>query len=274
MPSVEPSSTATSARSRKLWRRMETAAARTVPAASRAGRRTATRGTGAATLVVAADGGRRLVGLDVVRRAPRPARVGVVLAEDRIGGLAAEPDRGVVVAGRSEAHDLPAGGRGDEVLAAPLLAGVDVGDVHLDHREGDRLQAVVQRVARVGEGAGVDDEAAGLLAVLLDEVDEGALVVRLEAPHLAPVGRAGLGDHASRCRGAWWRRRPPARARRAGSGSVRSRAGSSRPPDLPRRLPDRGGVGDDVPLYRPAAGAGESAAPRAAPPRCASCRGP
>ena len=54
----------------------------------------------------------------------------------------------------------------------------DVADVDLDGRRLGGHQRVVERVAVVGERAGVDDHA--IVVALLQAVDEGALVVRLE----------------------------------------------------------------------------------------------
>ena len=73
----------------------------------------------------------------------------------------------------------------------------------------------------VGVGAGVEDDAVGLLARLLDPVDQLALRVGLaevdgRGPAPAPAPRCGGG-----CPPASRRRRSPARERRSGSGSAR-----------------------------------------------------
>ena len=58
------------------------------------------------------------------------------------------------------------------------LARVDVADVHLDRGLVDALDRVAQRVARVAERAGVDDDRVEV--EVLESVDQRALVVRLE----------------------------------------------------------------------------------------------
>ena len=67
------------------------------------------------------------------------------------------------------------------------LAGVDVGQVHLDKGDADRRQGVAQRNAgvRVGRRVG-DDEACALFARGLHPVDQRALAVALETAHLDP----------------------------------------------------------------------------------------
>jgi hypothetical protein len=70
-------------------------------------------------------------------------------------------------------------------MAAPGLARVAVRHVHLDHREGHGLDAVVQRDAVLGESARVDDGARRVVDVLLHEVEQRAFVIRLEDHQLA-----------------------------------------------------------------------------------------
>ena len=53
-------------------------------------------------------------------------------------------------------------------------------DVYLDGRDGDGLEGIEDRHARVRVGRRVDDDAVDLAVGLLDLVDDAALVVRLE----------------------------------------------------------------------------------------------
>ena len=57
---------------------------------------------------------------------------------------------------------------GDHRGAAPLLALVDVRQVHLDDRHVEDLERVVDRVAVVRPGAGVDDQAVGVAVGVVD----------------------------------------------------------------------------------------------------------
>ena len=52
------------------------------------------------------------------------------------------------------------------------LALVDVGDMHLDDREFAGVQGVEDGDRRVREGGGIDDDAAGPLARLMNPVDD------------------------------------------------------------------------------------------------------
>ena len=69
-------------------------------------------------------------------------------------------------------------------MPAPLLALVDVRQVHLDERDGERLERVVDRPRVVRPGPGIDDQAVGRPERLVEEADVLALVVRLPAAHL------------------------------------------------------------------------------------------
>ena len=177
-------------------------------------------------------------------RSPEPAR-GLRPLSERTRGTAPvsaqQPLRGEEVPARPEARDLrrgtPARRRSPRRNASRAwtferctsMAG-----------QRHRLQAVVERDARVREGAGVDDDAARLLPVLVEEVEDAApswfdwkaftstsqpaQVCRTISLH---VGEGVCG------------RTSPARARRAGSGWGRSRAGSWRLPDLLHRRAHR-----------------------------------
>ena len=65
---------------------------------------------------------------------------------------------GHLVAVRSEADEARGDEVGDDRLPPPLLPLVDVGQVHLDDRDRERLERVVDRPRVVRERAGVDDD--------------------------------------------------------------------------------------------------------------------
>ena len=48
----------------------------------------------------------------------------------------------------------------------------------------DRFERVTQRIAVVGQGAGIDDDAGGSWAFLLQKVHNGAFVIGLEAANI------------------------------------------------------------------------------------------
>ena len=81
------------------------------------------------------------------------------------------------VAGVSFPCDNLPGDVADNGVAAPLLAGVDVGEVHLDRGDSHSLYGVSEGVAVMGERTGVDDDALAVLAFLVDLVDEGTFVI-------------------------------------------------------------------------------------------------
>jgi hypothetical protein len=79
---------------------------------------------------------------------------------------------------------------------------VHVGDVHLDGRQVACNDGVAQGVAVVAEGARVDDQSIRVGLMLLDEVNERALVVGLAVEHLGTqLFRASLDalDHFHEC---------------------------------------------------------------------------
>lgn len=63
---------------------------------------------------------------------------------------------------------------------AEVFARLYGADVYLDGRDGDGLEGVEDRDARVRVSRRVDDDAVDLAVGLLDLVDDAALVVRLE----------------------------------------------------------------------------------------------
>src|SRR5579885_1381813 len=64
-----------------------------------------------------------------------------------------------------------------------LLARVDIGEMYLDHGEGHGLDGIVQRHAGMGVAAGVDDGARDRVDMLVQAVDQRALVIGLERQH-------------------------------------------------------------------------------------------
>ena len=69
-------------------------------------------------------------------------------------------------------------------MAAPFLARMAVRDVHLDDRERHGLDAVVQRDAELREARRVEDGPRHLAHVLVEGIDQHALVVRLHEDEL------------------------------------------------------------------------------------------
>src|SRR5262249_41602478 len=83
--------------------------------------------------------------------------------------------------------------RRDMGAMAEALARKDVADVDLDNGQLDRGDRVANGDRGVGVGAGIDDDAGGLVGGgLVDQVDELALVVRLAEFELEPVARGGV----------------------------------------------------------------------------------
>ena len=98
------------------------------------------------------------------------------------GELSAFEQRGQPeqIAPGAETANLPAAGRRDDRGVAERLAGMDVAEVDLDGRQPHGGDRVPQRVGIVRERAGVDQDALGPAARLVDGIDQRALVVRLE----------------------------------------------------------------------------------------------
>src|SRR5690606_31928006 len=100
------------------------------------------------------------------------------------------------VAVGAEARDLP-GADGRHHRAPPeRLARVDVGQVHLDGGQPDGRNGVAQRVAVVGERAGINDDGVKSPAGAVKRVDELAFVVRLEKLHFGAQLGGRCGQHA------------------------------------------------------------------------------
>lgn len=82
------------------------------------------------------------------------------------------------------------GGKACQACIAHLtevLARLDGADVDLDGRDGDGLEGVEDRHARMRVSCRVDDDAVDLAVCLLDLVDDAAFVVRLEDLDLVEV---------------------------------------------------------------------------------------
>ena len=73
---------------------------------------------------------------------------------------------------------------------APVVARLDVGEVHLDRRQPGQLERVGDRAAVVGPGAGVDERRVGQLGRAVQVLDELALGVGLEEDRFEVRARA------------------------------------------------------------------------------------
>ena len=62
---------------------------------------------------------------------------------------------------------------------AEFFALVNIGHVHLDHRQFHALQRIVQRDRGVGQSTGIDDDSGRRSGRFLDPVDQIAFVIRL-----------------------------------------------------------------------------------------------
>ena len=128
-----------------------------------------------------------------LRAAPRGARSGSLPpSDDELERLAV-----AVGAFTDEA-------RGGDVLehgeSPPLLALVDVREMHLHHRRGEELERIADRPRVVRPRAGVRDDSVRPLERLVAPVDVLALVVRLPAARRALRARAPTGRSSSRAR--------------------------------------------------------------------------
>src|SRR5215471_1235664 len=100
------------------------------------------------------------------------------------------------IAARPQAlDDADRGWRRHVPGAEALRSGVEVGDVHLDHRRGQGPQAVVEGIRVVGQRARVDHDTGRGRRLVLQEVDDRAFGVRLEAGHLAAELAGAAPDH-------------------------------------------------------------------------------
>src|SRR5207245_6142430 len=83
------------------------------------------------------------------------------------------------------ARPVAAEPRSDEVfddrLAPPLLTPFDVREVHLDNRDRQRLESIVDRPRIVRPCAGIDDDPVDDVVRVVAPLDELPLVVRLAA---------------------------------------------------------------------------------------------
>ena len=111
---------------------------------------------------------------DGVQLSRRSASRAISTSTRRPGGVGAP----------AEALDRSLDGRRDDRVRAPRLARGDVAHVHLDHREGHRLDRVVQRHAVLRQPGRVDERALHRVDPLVQLVDQRAFVVRLEALEL------------------------------------------------------------------------------------------
>src|SRR5437764_14196655 len=90
------------------------------------------------------------------------------------------------VAPEAEAHDhaLRRGRR--QAAAAPgLVTRVEVRDVDFDHRDRERVEAVIERVGLVGESRGIQDHPGRPRGLPVQEIEQVALVVGLKKDQLA-----------------------------------------------------------------------------------------
>ena len=86
----------------------------------------------------------------------------------------------VGVALQAFAGDGGEAGQAGVAYLSEFLAGLDSADVDLHSRDGDGLEGVEDRHARMRVCRRVDDDAVDLAVGLLDLVDDAALVVGLE----------------------------------------------------------------------------------------------
>ena len=104
----------------------------------------------------------------------------------------------------SGAADHDAGDGGDFRVAVQLVACMNVRDVDLDDGTVERLQRIDDGDGREGVAGGIDDDRVGRAARLLDEIDQGALVIGLMEGerHTQPAGEvpARRFDHVERGR--------------------------------------------------------------------------
>ena len=126
-----------------------------------------------------------------------------------------------LVALRPEPADDAGGGKAHIRMMPEALAPEDIRQMHLDDRQVGGIERVEDRDRRMGESAGVEDDAVGGLARLVDPIDQLALVVGLaeidRQVERRGAGLAALPRHPRACRS----RKSPARAPRASSGSGR-----------------------------------------------------
>ena len=78
-------------------------------------------------------------------------------------------------------------------MVPEFFALVHVGDVNLDGGKLDGGKGVPEGHGSVGEGAGVDDDACGVVPGCVDDVEQDAFVVGLHAFDVEAVGLSGCG---------------------------------------------------------------------------------
>src|SRR5215469_5928379 len=107
----------------------------------------------------------------------------------RRSGCAGEPlecrPQRQLIAERPQAGDYPHGNVREIRVPAKALAGVDVGKVNLDERQGHRQNRIAERDAGMREAAGVEDhEVDPVVLALLNALDQLVLGIALEGDQL------------------------------------------------------------------------------------------
>ena len=102
-------------------------------------------------------------------------------------------------------------------MMAEGLAGEDVGEMHLDHRQADGPDGIVEGDRGVGVGAGIEDDARGASspASWIQSTSTPSWLVWRKST-VRPSALAGLGQSFSISASVPCRHRSPARACRAG----------------------------------------------------------
>src|SRR5258708_1408030 len=114
-----------------------------------------------------------------------------------------KPSHGYLVARHSLSYYLMRRDVLEIAMVPERLSLADIADMDLDDREHAALHGIAQDDRGVGEAAGIDDGTIRV-RVLLEEVDERALVIRLEVGERVP----GPGDVAAPADDLRQRRRP------------------------------------------------------------------
>ncbi|OPZ04388.1 MAG: hypothetical protein BWZ08_02709 [candidate division BRC1 bacterium ADurb.BinA292] len=89
-----------------------------------------------------------------------------------------------LIAPLAQPRDLAQAGARRDRPAAELLAGVDVGDMHFDHRQADPRDRVAQRHRRVAVTPRVDDHAVAAVARPVQRVDQLPFLIALVKFHV------------------------------------------------------------------------------------------
>ena len=85
------------------------------------------------------------------------------------------------IAVAAEAGNDPPGGAGNIGIVAELLALINIGQVHLDHRDAAGLQGIEDGYRRMGVAAGIENDGVEVPAALLNPVDQITFAVALAA---------------------------------------------------------------------------------------------